>query len=97
MTANCRRLSPINPIPRALLLVTVLPAWLTPNATTGSAERDANDGLMVGFGVQAANAAETDETSHLQEPTLTVGTNLPLSDSTTTLGPDPVELLKTGA
>lgn len=53
-------------------------------------------GGVVVFGVEAANAAETDETSGLQDLTLTVGTNPPPPDFTITMTPDPVQLLKTG-
>ena len=73
-----------------------LPAWLSLNATTGVLSGTPPGGEVVSFSVQAANAAETDETSQLQPLTLTVGTNPPPANFTVTLAPDPVQLLKTG-
>lgn len=73
-----------------------LPAWMTLNPTTGAVSGTPTAGGVLVFGVEAANAAETDETSDLQEVTLTVGTNPPPADFTLTMTPDPVELLKTG-
>jgi hypothetical protein len=73
-----------------------LPAWMTLNPTTGVLSGTPTAGGIVAFAVEAANAAETDETSGLQELELTVGTNPPPPDFTITMAPDPVELLKTG-
>jgi len=73
-----------------------LPAWITLNPTTGVLSGTPTTGGAVVFGVEAANAAETDETSGLQELELTVGTNPPPPNFTITMTPDPVELLKTG-
>jgi len=73
-----------------------LPAWMTLNPTTGVLSGTPTTGGAEVFGVEAANAAETDEASGLQELELTVGTNPPPPNFTITMTPDPVELLKTG-
>ena len=73
-----------------------LPPWMTLNPTTGALIGTPTAGGVVVFGVEAANAVETIESTGLQELALTVGTNPPPANFTVNMAPDPVQLLKTG-